>query len=161
MRAEVEPAQQRELLQEHRSLAPGAAFQHRVAVVVVGNGVFDRRRPAREIVGGEQAAMAAAGHVQHIRATEEAVHRLGDEAAIPGVARRIDARLARWRRRPRGRGVRRCRPAPGERTGCPAPGPCRRAGTPRLELFHSASNSGRTPSMVALMRGTMWMPLRA
>ena len=47
MRADVEALQQRELLQEHGSLAPGAAFQHGVAVVVVGDRVLDGRLPAR------------------------------------------------------------------------------------------------------------------
>ena len=39
--------------------------------------------------------MAAARRVEHFRAAVEAPDRLGDEAAIPGVARRIDPRLAR------------------------------------------------------------------
>ena len=39
--------------------------------------------------------MAAAGDVQHVGGAEEPVHRLGDEAAVPGAAGGIDARLAR------------------------------------------------------------------
>ena len=70
-RANIEPAQQGKLLQEHRTLAPRTAFQHGVAVVVVRDRIFDGRRPASEVVGCQQAAMAAAGNVQYLVAAEE------------------------------------------------------------------------------------------
>ena len=104
--------------------------------------------------------MAAAGDVQHVawrgricpppRRRSRDTRRRGPHRCAP----RAMAPAA-----PRGRGAHRFRPAPGGRTGCPVPGPCRRAGTPRRDDFHSASNSGRMLSIVALMRGTMWMPL--
>ena len=75
--------------------------------------------------------MAAAGHVQHVGGAEEPVHRLGDEAAIPGAARGIDAGLARVADGLAadafvGVGERRA----GEQR-FRARAPCRRAGTPR------------------------------
>ena len=51
--------------------------------------------PVRQIVGGQQAEVALAGHVHHRRGMEIGVDRLGDPAAVPDVAGPVDHRLAR------------------------------------------------------------------
>ena len=94
-RREIEVLEQRELLEEDRALAPGPAFEHRVAVIVERDRVFDARLPAGEVVGREEAAMALARGVEHFVEAEEPVDRLGDEAAVPGVAGGVDPGLAR------------------------------------------------------------------
>ena len=63
-------------------------------MIVVGDRVLDGGRPAGKVVGCQQAAMAPPRNVQHVGRTKKFVDRLGDEAAIPRVTRRIDAGLA-------------------------------------------------------------------
>src|SRR4029079_19611800 len=87
---EVEALQQGELLQENRALAPRAAFDDGVAAVVIGQRRLDRRVPAGYVVGGQEAAMMPAGGVEHLLCAAEPVDRLGDKAAIPGVASPLD-----------------------------------------------------------------------
>ena len=91
---EVEPLQQRKLLQEDRSLAPRAALDHGMAPIIIGQGRFDRGLPAGHVVGGQEPAMVAPRGVEHLFGAAEAVDRLGDKAAIPGVAGAIDMALA-------------------------------------------------------------------
>ena len=129
-RADIEPVQQGELLQEHRSLTPRAALQNGVPVILVRDRVFHRRRPASKIVSREQAAMPAPRHIQHVGGSEELVHRLRHKAAIPGSACCIDASLTRTPPLLRGRCVRRSPPAPDARTDSPAPVSCHAAGIP-------------------------------
>ncbi len=57
---EIEALQQGQLLQQHRALAPRAALQDCIAAVIVRQRRFDRRLPARHIIRGQKAAMAAA-----------------------------------------------------------------------------------------------------
>ena len=93
-RVEVETLQQRQLLQQHRTLAPRAALDDRVAVIIVGQRRLDRRLPARHVVGGQQPAMPPARGVEHLLGAAEAFDRLGDKAAIPGVAGAVDQLFA-------------------------------------------------------------------
>ena len=66
MIVEVEPLQQRQLLQEHRALAPRPALGDGVAAVVVGERRLDRRLPARHVVAGQQPVMAPARRIEHL-----------------------------------------------------------------------------------------------
>ena len=91
---EIETLQQRQLLQQHRPLAPRAALGDRVAAIVEGDRRLDRRLPARHVVAGQQPAMAAAGDVEHFFAPAETVDRLGDKAAVPRVAGALDLAVA-------------------------------------------------------------------
>ena len=92
--ADVEALEEGELLEEDGALAPGAAFEDGVAVVVVGDGVFDGGVPLGEILGGEEAAVAAAGGVEHGLGGEEFADGFGDEALIPGAVGGFDAGFA-------------------------------------------------------------------
>ena len=82
-RREVEAGQQRELLEQHRALPPRPGLADRVAVVVERDRHLERRRPARQVVAGEQPVL--------VRGED----RLRHPAAVERVARRVDARLAR------------------------------------------------------------------
>src|SRR5262249_35932028 len=77
--------QQRELLQPHRSLSPGAGLAHRQPSVVERRGLLERRAPLAEIVTVEQAAVLA----------REAVDLLGDEALVEDDTRAFDLVLSR------------------------------------------------------------------
>ena len=105
--------------------------------------------------------MATPRYVQHVRGAEEPVHCLGDEAAIPGATRGIDAGLARVADGLAADafiGRRRARAA---RTAISGAGPLPSGRNTAADVFHSVSNSNRMLSMVALMRGTTWMPFFA
>ena len=88
-RGDVVCFEQPQRLQEHRPLRPGPKLVHREPVVIDRGRLLDARVIAREVVAGEQAAMALAGRV-HQFAAVELVDRLGDEALVVGVARRLD-----------------------------------------------------------------------
>ena len=92
---EIEALQQRELLQQDRPLAPRAALDDRIAAIVVGQRRLDRGLPARHVVGGQHAAMAAARGVEDFLRAAEAVDRLGDKAR--DTRRRGRARCGRSR----------------------------------------------------------------
>ena len=81
------------MLEEDGALGPGAAFQDGVAVVVGGGGGFESWLPGGEILGGEEAAVAAAGGVEDGLGGEEAADGFGDEALIPGAVSGLDAPL--------------------------------------------------------------------
>ena len=91
---EVEALRERELLQHDEPLRPCVRLEHRVAAVVVGDRRLDGRLPLRHVVGGEHAAMSAAGGVHHLLRAAELVDRLGDEALAPRLARALDLGLA-------------------------------------------------------------------
>ncbi len=91
---EIEALQQRQLLQQHRPLAPRTGLGQCVAAVVEGQRRFDGRLPARQVVAGQQPAMTAAGGVEHLLAPAETVDSLGDKAAIPRPAGALDLPLA-------------------------------------------------------------------
>jgi hypothetical protein len=81
---EREPAEQRELLQEHRRLAPRPRFAHGGAAEVVRNRRLERRLPRGEVVAGEKAALSGG----------ELVNRLRHEAAVEQLARALELVLA-------------------------------------------------------------------
>src|SRR6185312_6854106 len=86
--------QESQLLQEHWPLPPGAGLVDAEAPIVVADWIFDRSGPLRHVVRGQKRNVAAAAPV-HLRGPgREAIDRLGDEAAIEGVARRFDLPLA-------------------------------------------------------------------
>jgi hypothetical protein len=92
---EIEALEQRQLLEQNRALAPRAAFRDSVAAIIEGERRFDGSFPAREIVAGQQSAMTAPGDVKHLFVPAEPVDRLGDKAAIPGIAGALDLAFAR------------------------------------------------------------------
>src|SRR5207248_5127115 len=87
---EIETLQERELLQQHRALAPWPALDNCIAAVIVGQRRLDRRLPARHVVGRQEAAMAPARGIEYLLRAAEPVDRLRDKAAIPGVASAVD-----------------------------------------------------------------------
>src|SRR3546814_7390488 len=56
------------------------------------------RRETGEVVGAQHALVAAVAGVHHLGFAEEAIDRLGDEAAVESIARPLDAGLAVGRR---------------------------------------------------------------
>ena len=56
--------------------------------------VLESCTPARHVVGGQESDMAPPASIHLRRARREAVDRLGDKAAIEGVASRLDLPLA-------------------------------------------------------------------
>ena len=97
----AQSGEQRELLQEHRPLAPRPGLEHRPVRGTAGTPA-PRSWPRYE----RQVAPRRRG-------TPAGVDRLRDPAAVPGVARGVDPRLPRARRDDRRRAARRCRPASG------------------------------------------------
>ena len=91
---EIKALEQRELLQHHRALRPGAGLAHRVAAVIIGERRLDGGVPARHVVAGEHAAMTLAAGVHDVLGAAEAIDRLGDEALRPDVARPFDLGVA-------------------------------------------------------------------
>ena len=87
---EIEAFEQRQLLQQHRALAPDAGLAHRVAAIVVTERRLDLRLPARHVGAGQHAAMALAGDVHDILRAAERVDRLGDKALRPRLAGALD-----------------------------------------------------------------------
>src|SRR5439155_9364139 len=92
---EIEALKQRQLLQEHRTLAPWPALCDRVAAIVEGQRRLDRGLPARQIVAGQQPAMAPPRRIHHLLNPAETVDRVGDKTAIPGRAGALDLALTR------------------------------------------------------------------
>ena len=126
-RGEVEAGQQRELLEQHRALPPRPGLADRVAVVVERDRHLERRRPARQVVAGEQPAL--------VRGED----RLRHPAAVERVARRVDARLARVAARAREPPVRLGQRAVAEQLGRP------RAPRRRSRPSSSTRAAGRAP----------------
>ena len=87
---EIETLEQRQLLQHHRALRPGAGLAGGVAAIVVGERRLDMGLPARHVLAGEHAAMPLAAGVHDLLGAAEAIDRLGDEALRPGHARLLD-----------------------------------------------------------------------
>jgi hypothetical protein len=85
--------QQRQGLQQHRALAPGAGLVHRHPRIVAGNGALHLRAVAGEVIGPQHAAVAAAAGIHQFRRAVEAVHRLGHEATVEGIPRGLDLAL--------------------------------------------------------------------
>ena len=89
-RGQVEPRQQRELLEEHRALAPGPGLAHGQARVVEGERRFRARPPGGEVVVGEQAAIRPPGRVHDLGDVQVVGEGLGDEALVEDVPGRVD-----------------------------------------------------------------------
>ena len=81
---EVEAGEQRELLEQHRALAPRPGLADGVAAVLERGRRLERRAPRGEVAAVEQAAVLAA----------EAVDRVCDEALVEDVPRALDLGLA-------------------------------------------------------------------
>ena len=94
MAGKIEALEQSKLLQSDWRLAPRPGLAQGVAVIVAPERWLAARLPDRQIIGGEQTAMPAPGHVEHRVVSAETIDRLGYEAAIPGAAGGLDLRLA-------------------------------------------------------------------
>jgi hypothetical protein len=75
-------------------LTPGAGLADAVALVVEGHRLLDGRPPPREVVAVEQAAVAPARAVQHLRPVQVVGDRLRDEARVERLAGRLDLTFA-------------------------------------------------------------------
>ena len=91
-RRQVAVAEQGQLLQQHRPLAPGRRLGHGQPAPVEGDRRLPARPPAGQVVAGEQAGVRAAG-VVHPRLGGERVDRLRDEPLVPGPARGLQLSL--------------------------------------------------------------------
>src|SRR3984893_18913465 len=91
---EFEAFQQRELLQHHRALTPDPGLADGVAPIVIGERRFDRRLPARHVIGAQYTAMWRSADVQDVLSAAKLVDRLGDEPLRPRPARALDLRDA-------------------------------------------------------------------
>ncbi len=80
---EIKTLEQRQLLQHHRPLAPGAGLAHGIAAIIVGERRFDARRPPRHVVGGEYAAVRTSTGVENLLRAAEAIDRSGDKTLRP------------------------------------------------------------------------------
>src|SRR5438552_12547189 len=76
----IKAFQQSELLQQHRSLAPEPCLANGEAAIIIGDRRLRVRRPRRDVVTREQAAMRHATGVHSFLAAAEAIYRLGNEA---------------------------------------------------------------------------------
>ena len=94
MAGKIEVLEQSKLLQSDGRLAPRPGLAQCVAVIIAPERWLAARLPDRQIIGGEQTAMPAPGHVKHRVVPAETLDRLGHEAAIPGAAGGLDLRLA-------------------------------------------------------------------
>ena len=83
-RGKIEAFEQLELLQKYRALRPWPALEDRDAAIVRAGGRFESRREAREVGGGEQAAVGVGPCDDVAR----------DVAAIEALARAVEASLA-------------------------------------------------------------------
>ena len=91
---EVEAAEQRELLQEHRPLAPGPGLADGQAAELVGQRLLEPRLPAGQVVVGQQSPVRLPGHVHDLGGGEVRGDRLGDEALVVGPPGRLDLLVA-------------------------------------------------------------------
>src|SRR6516162_5340798 len=89
-RAEVKTLQQGQLLQEHWTLAPRSRLVHPVAAVVVTDRLLQGRAPMRHVIRGKKGDIAPPASVHLWRPSREPIDRLGDEAAVEGLASRFD-----------------------------------------------------------------------
>src|ERR1700746_221585 len=92
---EVEPAEQRQLLQEHWPLAPRATLHDRITAIIKTERRLDGNVPARQILAGQEPAMAVSRGAEHLLGSAKMVDRLGDKALVPGGAGAFDLALAR------------------------------------------------------------------
>ena len=90
---QVEPVEERQLLQQHRPLPPRARLAHRPAAEVERCRLLVRRAPRREVVRGQDARVALPGRVPQ-RGPDERVDLGRDEPARPRVDRVLELRLA-------------------------------------------------------------------
>ena len=97
-REAVEPVEQRELLQQHRSLPPRAGLADGEAAEVVADRALVARGPLGHVVRGQHAGVPLAGGVPQ-RGAGEGVDLGGDEAPLPRVERVLDLGVAVGRRR--------------------------------------------------------------
>ena len=81
-RGQVEPGQQRELLQEDRPLAPGLRLADGQPGVAEGERRLGAGPPGGEVVVAEQAPVGAAGRVHDVGDVQVAGEGLGDEALV-------------------------------------------------------------------------------
>src|SRR5215217_4788917 len=86
---EVEPGEQSELLEKYGSLAPQPCHAHRVAVVVQRRRSFQFGPVSGEIVAAQQASVASARGIHHLRRGHVLLDGLGDEPAVERVAGRL------------------------------------------------------------------------
>ena len=91
---EVEAFEQCELLQEDRTLAPGAGLEHGVTAVVERDGRLEGRSPRGQVLAGQKPGVAGPGRVHRLGA-HEAVDRFGDEPLVPEGACAVEFLLPR------------------------------------------------------------------
>ena len=90
---EIDAFEDLQRLQEGRTLAPRADLEDLPVVIGHGGRRLIGRLVIRHVLRGQQALVAAAGGIHHLLRAAEAVHRLGDEALVPGVIGALDLLL--------------------------------------------------------------------
>src|SRR5829696_7438619 len=86
---EVEPGEQSELLEKYGSLAPQPCLAHRVAVVVQRRRSFQFGPVSGEIVAAQQASVASARAIHHLRRAHVLHDGLVNEPAVERVTGRL------------------------------------------------------------------------
>ena len=86
----LDQLQQGEVLQGDRALAPGSGLAQRVVVIIVGDWIFDRGMPGRQIVSAKQAGMTTPAGVEDCGLCAEQIDRLGNKTPIPAFPGRLD-----------------------------------------------------------------------
>ena len=93
-RLQIESREQRELLKEHRPLAPRRRLADSIAAVLERDRRLDGRLPRGQIVAAQYTPIAATRAVHHILALDEADNCLRHEARVERVAGSVDLTLA-------------------------------------------------------------------
>src|SRR6185369_13663101 len=87
---EAHAFEQRQLLEQDRSLAPDSGLADGIATVIVRQRRFDMGLPVRHIASGQDAAMPLAADVHDFLGAAEAIDGLGDKALRPDFTRALD-----------------------------------------------------------------------
>ena len=87
---QIELVEQGEVLQGDRALAPGSGLAQRVVVIIVGDWIFDRGMPGRQIVSAKQAGMTTPAGVEDRGLSAEQIDRLGNKTPVPAFPGRLD-----------------------------------------------------------------------
>src|SRR4029079_2612832 len=87
---ETHAFEQRQLLEQDRTLAPDSGLADGIATVVVCQRRFDMCLPVRHVASGQDAAMPLTADVHDFLGATEAIDGFGDKTLRPDFARALD-----------------------------------------------------------------------